>query len=90
MLTTQDNTAVLRKEGTNAVLKGRKPGYFEVLVNFHAPGSGSGFPLRSRNQDSQINADPWGSGSKTMEIAVKVESADRQRINTKYFHRSIF
>jgi hypothetical protein len=29
-----------------------------ILVNFHAPKSGSAFSIRIRTQDSQINADP--------------------------------
>jgi hypothetical protein len=32
--------------------------YLLILVNFHAPGSGSAFQKRIRIQNSQINADP--------------------------------
>jgi hypothetical protein len=39
-------------------LKGRRPGYFLISVHFHAPGSGSAFPITIGIQDSQINADP--------------------------------
>jgi hypothetical protein len=42
-------------EGTKAFLKGRKPGLFIHLVIFHAPGSGSAFPVRIRVQEIQIN-----------------------------------
>ncbi len=31
---------------------------FLILVNLHAPGSGSAFPIRIRIQNSQMNADP--------------------------------
>jgi hypothetical protein len=43
--------------------------YFYILVNFHAPESGSGstLPVRIRIQDSQMNADLCGSGPKTLE-----------------------
>jgi hypothetical protein len=39
-----------------------------ILVNFDAPGSGSGsaFPIRIRIKDNQINADPCGFGSTTL------------------------
>ncbi len=39
-----------------------------LLVNFHAPGSGSAYPIRFRNRDSQMNVlvDPCGSGSTTL------------------------
>ncbi len=47
--------------GANAFFKGRKPGLL-ILVNSHAPGSWSAFPIRI--QDS--NADSWGSGSTTL------------------------
>ncbi len=44
---------------TKAFLKGRKPRvYLWILVNFHAPESGSVFPIRIRIQDNQMNADP--------------------------------
>ncbi len=44
-----------------------KPGTILVnLVNFHAPGSGSAFPIRIHIQDSQMNADLCGSGSTTL------------------------
>jgi hypothetical protein len=36
------------------------------MINFHAPGSGSAFPIRIRIQDSQMNAEPGGSGSTTV------------------------
>jgi hypothetical protein len=36
------------------------------MVNFYAPGSGSALPIRIRIQESQINADPCGSGSTTL------------------------
>jgi hypothetical protein len=41
-------------------VKGRRIGYLLILVNFHAPGSGSGSPfsIPIGIQDSQINADP--------------------------------
>jgi hypothetical protein len=32
--------------------------YLLILFNFHAPGSGSAFPIRIMIRDSQINADP--------------------------------
>jgi hypothetical protein len=32
--------------------------YLYILVNFHAPESGTAFPLRIRIQDSQMNVDP--------------------------------
>jgi hypothetical protein len=38
-----------------------------ILANFHAPGTGSAFPVRIRIQDSKMNADPCGSGSTTLE-----------------------
>jgi hypothetical protein len=56
--------------GTKAFSKGRKPGLFENLANFHAPGSGSAFPTRIRINSSQMNADPGGSGSGTLEQSV--------------------
>ncbi len=47
-------------EGTKAFLKGRKPGLFVNLINFHAPGSGleSALQIRIQIQDSQMNTDP--------------------------------
>jgi hypothetical protein len=36
------------------------------LAKIHAPGSGSAFPIPIRIQESQINADPSGSGSTTL------------------------
>ncbi len=36
------------------------------MVNFHAPGSGSAFPIWIRIQDIQIDADPSASGSMTL------------------------
>jgi hypothetical protein len=39
----------------NLPTKLQKPGN---QVNFHAPGSGSAFPIRIRIQDSQMNKDP--------------------------------
>ncbi len=45
-------------KGTKAFLKGRKPCYFIILVNFDAAGSGSAFQIRIRIHDIQKNADP--------------------------------
>jgi hypothetical protein len=48
-------------------VKGRKNQvYWLILVKIHAPGPGSAFPIRIRIQDSQIYADPSGSGSTTL------------------------
>ncbi len=46
-------------------LKSRKPCLFDNLVNFDAPGGGAGpaYLIRIRIHDSQMNADPCGSGS---------------------------
>jgi hypothetical protein len=41
-----------------SLLKGRNQVPLKILVNFHAPGSGSAFPIRIRIQDSRMNADP--------------------------------
>ncbi len=50
-------------KGAKAFLKRQETMFIEMLVNFHPPGSGSAFPIRIWIQDSQMNADPCGSGS---------------------------
>ncbi len=46
----------------------RKPGYLLILVNFHAPGFESAFPMgiRIQIQNRQIKADQCGSGFTTL------------------------
>ncbi len=42
------------------------PQHWSIMVNFHAPGCGSAFPIRIRIHESQTNADLCGSGSTTL------------------------
>jgi hypothetical protein len=40
-----------------SLLEREENGLFDILVNFHSPGSGSAFQ-QNQIQDSQVNADP--------------------------------
>jgi hypothetical protein len=42
----------------NSLFEREENGLFDILVNFHSPGSGSAFLIQIQIQDSQVNADP--------------------------------
>ncbi len=85
-------------EGKKLFLKAGNQVHLSIVVNFHAPRSGSAFPVRIRIQDSQINADPCrsGSGSTTLSKRQRMRysrysplgSHDRYYIGTVRVHTS--